>query len=126
MGGQERCQELTEVYMINVLVFWMLFPEWIQMEEIKNNNKNITEFSFLLQIKIILAFYFFFFSSATYFSFFLGKVLFPTKKLTLSHAPQNPKQNPKQKRKDILLRILYFLNLATSILKDRTIKIEGK
>lgn len=48
MGGQERCQELTEVYMINVLVFWMLFPEWIQMEEIKNNNKNITEFSFLL------------------------------------------------------------------------------
>lgn len=53
MGGQERCQELTEVFMINGLVFWMLFPEWIQMEEIKNNNKNITEFSFLLQIKII-------------------------------------------------------------------------
>lgn len=90
MGGQGRCQELTEVYMINVLVFWMLFPEWIQMEEIKNNNKNITDFSFLLQIKNYLFSLFFLFFPDT--PFFLGKVLFPTKKLPLSHAPQNKKE----------------------------------
>lgn len=124
MGGQERCQELTEVYVINVLVFWMLFPEWIQMEEIKNNNKNITDFSFLLQIKNYLFSLFFLFFPDT--PFFLGKVLFPTKKLPLSHAPQNPKQTPKQKGKDILFRILCFLNLPISVLKDRTIKIEEK
>lgn len=103
----------------------MLFPEWIQMEEIKNNNKNITEFSCLLQIKLS----FFFFPRATSFSFFLGKVLFPTKKLPLPHAPKNPKTKTKpqnKKKKGVILRILYFLNLALSVLKDRTIKIEGE
>lgn len=124
MGGRERCQELTEVYMINVLVFWMLFPEWIQMEEIKNNNKNITEFSFLLQIKII--FFFFFLSPSHFFLFLFRNSPVSYKEVATTPYPKNPKQNPKQKRKVLLLRIFCFLNLAISVLEDGIIKIEEK